>query len=373
MVRGIAAFVLSVVSCGLSFGQEQESEEQPKKVTVEVKQEITITERQRNKLADMVAVVEAMANLKQHQPDYGKDHDILKAKTLSLTEKKIGVMLTWEQLVEASKEPPGIGDKIAGYFTWLNIIKITAALILVVALCWLFRLYFAGLIISLPAQVWELLIYLGCASLIYFSRFGDLAQYDYGFGILIAFPGCVGLYGAAWFSYWLHGSEQKPSDLAIESVDSTFSNSNFEYGFPHDLVWTVLAVVWGAVAIWCGSSVIGFISVLAMMMALGFNAGLLPGVMYFGYDEDDAIYRGTLAALVCLVIYVVCTIANVTDPSYAVVFAPGLSVLGTFVYFLGLLILANKHYAKGSNYFLFQFVTIISGVAAMYIGVLPGI
>ena len=58
-----------------------------------------------------------------------------------------------------------------------------------------------------------------------------------------------------------------------------------------------------------------------------------------------------------------------TKLSYLDVFAPGIKYLSSFVYFLGLLIVSSKWYFRQNPnlYRLMQGLTIVSGVAALYI------
>jgi hypothetical protein len=69
-----------------------------------------------------------------------------------------------------------------------------------------------------------------------------------------------------------------------------------------------------------------------------------------------------------LVVYVVAVALGGPTGPFAY-FRYGALFMGTFVYYLGLLILASRYYnARRGNYALMQAVTIVSGIAAFYLG-----
>lgn len=242
-------------------------------------------------------------------------------------------------------EGPSAWEKVKGVVTFANIIGVTAAFLLIVALGWLTRLYLLNFILWMGPALHQAFIYLISVVLILMGT-----QVSPQYQNFVILPGCLGIAGGLLYT--------------------------LTYYFPKgDAYWVpslILAVVWGIVAICYGSQVIGFISVLALFAALGFSAMLWPGVIAVGFEDDDAVARGTFTALIFTIIHVLSYV--LPFPHWYSALSTGFAFVGVFVYFLGLLIVSSKHYLKGrQNYLFMQVATIISGVAALYFGSTLGI
>lgn len=239
-------------------------------------------------------------------------------------------------------EGPGAWEKVKGVITFANIVGVTAAFLLVIAIGWLMRLYLLTFILWLGPSLHQAFIYLFSIVLILLGT-----QVAPEYQNLVILPGCLGIMGGLFYSL------------------SYFDPQNW-------IPALILAIAWGIVA-WCyGSQVVGFISVLAFFAAIGFSAMLWPGVIAVGFTDEDATARGTITAFLFTVVHVLSYM--LPFPSWYATFAPGVAFIGIFVYFLGLLIVSSKHYLRDhGNYLLMQIVTIVSGVAALYFGSTLGI
>lgn len=252
-----------------------------------------------------------------------------------------------EELAAEPPAPPSFGEKVAGFFTFLNIVKVTAALLLAVSVFWLAGIYLLALVLLISPRVWEVVCYAVCGGLVYL---GTVVDSD--FSLLVALPGCFGLVGALSLTCQIHWPDEKKR---------------------YYTVWAgICAVAWAGAAVLLDSQVVGFMSMLAFLSALGFVAALEPFCLYIGFESDSAIFRAGTAALVMLTAFVVFTLTGWVNHVYEL-FRPGLQFLGSFVYFLALLILGSKFYWKwfstGRNLFWpMQAVVIVSGVAALYLG-----
>jgi hypothetical protein len=239
-----------------------------------------------------------------------------------------------------------------GFFTFLNICLVLAGILGVVAIGWLFGIYLLPLFILVPNQVWQIFVYILC----YFLIFGTSTMWT-------VFPGCLGLIGAVSLTLHLHLKENRNWGTIISAICS---------------------LSWSAAALYHGSGLIGFFAILALESLLGFSVLVGPLCVAIGFEDDDVMPRATLASLVLLVAGVVLRGALLLPSgalrpetlSFANTFAPfqtGLIFVGTFVFFTGLLIMSSKWYAKSGMYLLMQLVTVVCGVAAVYVGSVLGI
>lgn len=237
-----------------------------------------------------------------------------------------------------------VRQRFAGVFTFANIIIVIAAIFIVVALGWIF----APVLLRLPAEGHELLIY-GACGLAFWKASATSPEMQ----LFWIMPASLALCGGFWYTRIVHLSRGGEWDKP--------------YG-----IWLFTAVCWGFIAICFQSQVIGFISVAALLASLGFSGFFAHGVIGIGFSEEDMLPQATLGALVLLVIYVLGSIFNHSMPPQYVYFAKGFGFLGCFVYFLGLLIVSSKWYCEDYNYLVLQILTVASGAAAFYLGSVYG-
>lgn len=258
-----------------------------------------------------------------------------------------GKVKTYEELRNVTgndNPPPTAIEKAKGFLTFINIIWVLAAMLGIGAIIWLFGLYFVTLILMVPPRVWEIVCYAACAFLI----LGGL-KIDPAYGLSMALPGCLGLIGCLSLTH----------NIRFAKLDTSYLST---------YAW-LLTVVWGVVAVLYGSHVIGFFAVVSLLSALGFVMGMIPGVIYMGFDDEDFIPRTTISAGLITALWVALQISGKTDPRIDV-FREGMMVWGTFVYFIGLLIWSSKWCCARNvlKYFILQLVTVASGCLALYLG-----
>lgn len=245
-------------------------------------------------------------------------------------------------------ETEGFMQKVGGFFTFRNILLVTAACVFTVAVLWLCGIYLLAILMAIPLEVYELLCYGACAWAIFAGT-----QVSEAYKLAFVLPGCLGLMGCLAFTHSKHLPQVEPSGTVYSAL---------------------LCFIWGAVAAFYGSEVIGFMSVAALLSSLGFMAGIFPGVIFVGFEDEDVVLQGTIASFGVLAVHIILTAMNVTV-EWLEPFRPGMEFLGTFGYFLGLIIMASKYYWGRDDYgayFLTQIAAIISGVAALYLGSVLG-
>lgn len=109
----------------------------------------------------------------------------------------------------------------------------------------------------------------------------------------------------------------------------------------------ILMIIWAAIALFYQSSFVGFIAVGALMSFIGFSIIVTPFCHAFGFDNDEAMARGTIAGILIATGYAVCDALGV-NTGYIQVFETGALYLGTFVAGIGILIISCKWYKKES-------------------------
>ncbi len=273
---------------------------------------------------------------------------------LAQTEAIAGTRLTYADLTARfandSAAPPA-----GGFFNFVNIIWFIASALIVVALFRLTHLYLLPILRRIPLRVYEKLLYLACIA----SMLAGLA-FEPRIGQFIALPGCLGLIGARAFSIYLnlrHLAKDIPAEKAHVILEAIAQMNAL-----------ILFVVWTINALAYQSSILGFIAVMALQAALGFSAIVMPLCYFIGFHNKEAIPRTMAASLLLVLIYAGVYIAGLRG-TYFDVFAPGVYVMGTLAYFVGVLIVSSRFYADTRRRWLqMQALAIISGVVALFIG-----
>lgn len=264
-------------------------------------------------------------------------------KAAQLTDGRVHTLDTLHNATGTSPTPQ---ERQHGWFKFVHVLWLTGAFIIIAALAILFRHYLAWLISSIPIRVWEALLYLTCLSAIAAGSFMPERN-----TLAPVLPGCLGLIGCFFFSQRVH-------DFKLKGWMAWF-----------------FVLVWGATAIFYRSETLGFFTVSAALIALGFLAGMVPGVVFLGFRDADVIPRTTVAAGVLLAVHVALHCLG-ADPAALAPFRAGMGFLGAFVYLLGLLVMSNLYYARRGwpknrykvRYAMMQALTIASGIAALYLG-----
>ncbi len=129
-----------------------------------------------------------------------------------------------------------------------------------------------------------------------------------------------------------------------------------------------LFVVWALLAIVDNNSGVGFLAVAALLSALGFSVLITPLCYYIGFRDEGAVGRTTTAAFLILLTFIGLRLLRSNIPQL-IVFDFGAVFMGSFVGYLGLLILSSKWYTgRRYHYAIMQVITILAGIAAIFVG-----
>jgi hypothetical protein len=109
---------------------------------------------------------------------------------------------------------------------------------------------------------------------------------------------------------------------------------------------------------------LGVLASLAFVAFFGFILLAGPLTILIGFNSTDKAGQGTFAAA-CLTIFGL-SLTQHYLPSSLNVFQTGALFTGTFVYFVGMLILSSKWVAK-ENYWLRNLVTFVSGPSLIWV------
>lgn len=310
------------------------------------------------------SVIEEVDSLRQKGVDIDEDGS-MKTQLLEKASAVAGFEIkSYDDLktfTGGAEPPPTTWERVKGFVTFGNIVLIFAAIMGVTAVGLLFGHYFVALILAVPLPAWEVICYFVCFGLIAAGT-----KVDPEYMLMPVLPGVLGLIGCTFLTDRAHFHKSRDRDQRRWSPVSNEWLALIQWGF--------LAMAWGAVAIFYGSEVIGFLSVMALMTALGFVCGVMPWGVYIGWNDEKMVSRGTTAAFVILGFYVLTHITGISSPQIDV-FKTGAHFMGAFVYFLGILIMSSKwyfgredDYTWFNKYLLLNALCIASGIAAFYLG-----
>ncbi|MBI4450043.1 hypothetical protein HY634_03220 [Candidatus Uhrbacteria bacterium] len=236
-------------------------------------------------------------------------------------------------------------QKLAGLVTVTNIAWVAAGVLVLVALILLYQWFLRGI----PPEVWEILLYLTSIALLIIGHrlHSGIAEHVVFVGSLVF----TGAWGFTWFFHKL-GESTSRFDGKVRTREEVF--------------FLVLTVALAGIALGFTNAAVGFVAVMALMGALGFSVAVIPCGYVVGFKDDDAVARGTFAALFILVGFVLLRVFGTRVPALAV-FEGGAYWMGAFVGYLGLLIISSKWYTK-ENYGIMQVVMVVAGVLALVVG-----
>ena len=257
----------------------------------------------------------------------------------------------FEQIIQYQNNAHNFGQSLRGLFSFTNIVETVSSFLLAIAIGWLIRLYLLPLLRLIPLILYESVLYtiiFAALAAGYWLNPQDTYQY-------VLLSGCLSLIGMLSWSSWQHKSSWQQFCQKI-GLD-IFS-----------LCALILFLIWSAVAVAYQNVAIAFLAVAALETFWGFAVVVMPLTYIIGFRSRAVIPKTMILSLLLLVIYIVAQITSTILP-YLDIFAPGIKYISSFVYFIGLLIVSSKWYfRKNFNlYLLMQGLTIISGIAALYI------
>lgn len=322
----------------------------------------TLTAPELTELAGIRKSLESVRELQSRGLDVDKDGKVAAGLMDKAGQASRGRVCTYEDLCAltgGSNATASGWEQAKGLFTFVNVLWVLGALLVFAALTAIFGFYFLALVMAIPPGAWCVLLWSGCAMLA-----ASAHNVGENWRLAVLMPACLGFMGAMTLT------------LYVMEVKWT------ERG---ELAWLTLAVLWGVVAVRFGSHVVGFMSVTAALAALGFVAGYSPLCYWIGFEDEDVVPRAATAGGVMLALHVLFTATGAAAEPIAV-FREGMQFMGSFVYYLGVLIMSSRYYCcrrvrsdsgwrvdrNWTAYWLMQSVTVASGVAALYFGSVYG-
>jgi hypothetical protein len=196
--------------------------------------------------------------------------------------------------------------------------------------------------------VFELAAFLLCTQLV---AEGAKAPKEWGFfvaltGLLLSFP-------AAAYTTFLHGAplgKRLLSPSFIGPVSGVFAAACF---FP----W----------AIFYKSSLLAFLTILAIYAALGFSVLCFGLCWFIGFDSKHAMHRVAVTSAVLLAAFSGFRISG-WEPAFVAIFGPAVQILGTCLLLLAILIMSSRINAHRRAWFFWNGLMLVLLGALLFIG-----
>ncbi|VBB17593.1 hypothetical protein YASMINEVIRUS_56 [Yasminevirus sp. GU-2018] len=236
---------------------------------------------------------------------------------------------------------------ITGLISFSNFVFVLSIMMIVSAVIWLFGIYIVAIMMIIPLQVIELLMYGFLSMAIHRSPEWFSQDVVHIWGLLFA----LGLTATMLIT----GFRIKGGNYHL------FNFANM--------------IVHGVAGVYLNSTLICATSVMFFMSLIGFSFGFTQNSLSFGYESRDLVGSATVSAGIATAIGVFLRINGSTEvalrtPFYlsAQLFVPGLLWFGSFVFFLSLLIVSSSYYSSKQAYVSNNVMTIVLSCGAVLIG-----
>ncbi len=273
-------------------------------------------------------------------------------------------------------------SQASGYFTFINLVSVIGALILVIALGFLVQQYLLDILKKIPVIVYEFLMYFACVAIIVGA---DWASPE--IKVFIAFPGCIALFGVFIFTINYHELLViiNINNEAFNKKEHKISKYERKTITNNTLVMAgcmfLTTAIWGVVAYYYQSPLIGFISVVAfyILKLISYRHYVFYNDLQIDIREKTTqnklhilnflLSSSLLAGFICFKIFGLLLSPFVLPFAYSMLF------IGGFLYFTGLLLVSHYFYTKAFNktYIMLQIFAVVSSVAGLYVGFLMDI
>ncbi len=271
-------------------------------------------------------------------------------------------------------------DKFRGVFSFINIVWFLASVLIIVGVIAVLSIYrrfiykvlkpILNLVLtllsfvvpivvrffkSIPLLAYELLVLSLAAGLVYSAQFFSEAAQVYVVFIGNTFVVLILSFLTKKYTA-LYRKNNKVDVITLRYWTKT-------------VLMILFSVLWASTAIVYQSQLIGFFTIAIILSWLGFGMAISSLEYSFGFKNRKTIFTGTVGALILLLIYIGITIFQIQVPYYSY-FENGIKYLGSFVFYIGLLISSSKLVSKyyKYNYRLLQLASIVAGIAALYLG-----
>ena len=242
---------------------------------------------------------------------------------------------------------------IEGLFTVTNVLGVIASLFILGGLLGVFGIYIIPFILFIPIEVLEAWGYIITYFMVQNDKYVSLNSMT---SLFITFLGSLFFPVILGFTLWHHFKKHNKPEVGIRIVAFTS------------------AILYAYEAIRLDSQLMGVFSIAALFVLLGFTVQILPFTYVVGFGNDAVMIRCMNVAFYLMVGYTVAQYKGMD----VMVFNPGVLLLGSFVYFIGCMIIQSKYYSYQSNkhfekYILCNLIALGSALAALTVGsVMPG-
>ena len=220
-----------------------------------------------------------------------------------------------------------------------NVIAILSVITVVIALTVLVGIFVIPMLANVPFIVWEILLYILSIYLMIFIN-----------NSWLIFSGCLIFLAPLTLTIKLHYSRRNFGGLSA--------------------CW-ICFIVWSLVAIYQQHREAGYLAIMALEAALGFVIFVGELFVLIGFQNEKVIPSATLASFILLLIGSILHIQQRSN-ILTIPFTRPFLLIGTFVYFIGMLILTSRLYSKSSTkksiFWTLQAIAFVSGLAAMFFG-----
>lgn len=237
------------------------------------------------------------------------------------------------------------------FISFVNIIWVFASLIIVLSLSLLFVRYIVPLLKMIPIVVYEIILYLACIGLIYGGQFVTATASQF-----VAFPGVLGFAILLPFSYKRRQPEHW-EELNYEHIKRPIIVQNL-----------ILMTIWGVTAIAYNSQLIGFMTVVVLMVTVTATRAIPALLASIGMDDNSAGRELLVMSFLLLLTYIIMEIRDIVGVYH--VFEVGVHWLGAYGFFGALEWMSSRWRKTQSmkSYIYWQVVAVLSGVGAIFIG-----
>lgn len=223
--------------------------------------------------------------------------------------------------------------------TFANIVAILAAIIVILALTALIGIFVLPILMALPVVIYEVISYSIAFVLMLMVN-----------NSWVIFFGCLVFLSSISLTIKLHYRTSINNGLLAS--------------------WTCF-FVWSLVAIYQQCQEAGYLAIMALESALGFVLFSGPLFLAIGFQDEKVIPSGTFSSFILMIIGCILYLRKQTN-FLTIPFTRPLIFLGTFVYFIGLIILSSRWYkpfrGREGTFILLQIITFLTGLATMFFG-----
>jgi hypothetical protein len=269
-------------------------------------------------------------------------------------------------------------QKTTGLGVFWNIVVVVAGILFLLAILGLISYYLLPVLQMIPLTIYELLAYAGSAVLCLSGYLWSPFHLGIVFiePLWFVVPGALALAGCIYFTRTLHFNDNSGDRSNRVYMGPGFINFPTVLFFFCTCAWSALAVFYSHLYPTAGiPHVLAFSAVIALQAFLGFSVVTMPGCIALGWETDRQVPRSVFSSLLILGTYVAMKLTDVMTDDLRL-FETGAIFMGAFVYYLGLLVMSNKWYCwsgkkdsgQAARYVALQVLTIVSGVAALYLG-----